>query len=847
MSSAAHNKVRCQCGATVAFDDELRGTSVYCDSCGREVAIPERDVALSPREAIPGRSPSPLRLRAGPQFRQGGRYSQSGVRMSRSRAWWRTARALCTHRFPVTLGELGTTVYCPRCGLEAPSADELKGFAGPVRPPATPRVEIRAPWRRNWSGLSRGLLALVALAGVVIIGAVMTTRGGGREWLDGFRPVAAMAPPPTPVMRPADEPVLRDEPDAEPPEITLATIEALLAQPDPAVALAEARWLLEQLQALGVAGDDPRIVRLTALIDELDQRLARLRESPSGSNAVQQFRSLLQQAREALKLKETGGARAALDEARELFAASPDELGFLGRSLRQLEEALRQLEFELGGVQRIETQLRTALREAEAGNVTEAIRARAEALQTARYASMMSAEDEEQLKELNREIDEPLRLAIGRRALTLARELQELGDKVARDREIRLGKGAIEGLLSETIAGLIDSLNDVSSSVIENPTATPRGRDLAFLHAYESLIEQSGRGDLDEFVLPAMDAWEAAGKDGEQKQQVTEIVLDMAERTASEALRELDGDPSAATDAGVVRNQLQRLSAWSWEPRMPALMKSLDEAIREVASAQLEEAITLAEHGDYQGAVELLKVAVATNDDFVSRRAAELQADWERRASEAELLAHLQSLVAGEEYLAGAREAALFLRDYPESSHTSEVLELQRTIDAALEPAIAASLQQAEQLIAEKQFGDFRRLLSGFDGVPIPADALAQYDRLRGEADRLKTRADVLYRQAQSFQRMLTEKDVRELLERLPGVIELDPEHAEASRLYEKAKQRGGDYARIRLDRAETQFRLRKRWDAAGVELLREVVKLDPDGFSGRQALQYLEQAGAEP
>jgi hypothetical protein len=843
--------IRCSCGSEIVVSDEQRGGSVYCESCGREITVPESKPALEGATQtagpIPASSAQPSRRRrtsSEPVEHPPARRAVFSDQSAASLALQVVAERACTHcghRMPVRLRELGKPVRCPQCKKPASGPDEIKGLgSAPGSTADRARVEIVPCRSRSWWSLSRSLFAFATLVLVVLAGAAMTSTGPAA---DLWQMVWTVSPPPLLPPDPTGETELQDLPPDQAPQITLAAIEALLQQPDLGVALAEARWLLEQLQALQTSPDDPRLVRLNLLIADLEQRLAERNRPSGGADVVQEFRDLLQAIRVELKARNLEAARSAAVEAREFYVRFPDELGFLSRSFRQLEDAVLQLEFEMGGVERIEDQLNTALREARAGNVTEAIQARAEALQSARYATAVSPQDEEHLKELNREIDEPLRLAIGRRALTFAQELQDAGDREARDREILAGRAALEGLLSETISPLIKQLEEVSSNVIENPRASPRGGELAFLHAYESVIEQYGRGDLDQFVLPAVDAWEAAGDDAGRQQQVTEVVLNMAERTAHEVLREVDANPALVRSAAVVRAQLQRLAPWSWEDRLKALLQSLDQAIHEVATNELEAATAAAAEGDYARAARLLEIAVAANDEFVNRQAESLRADWERRASEQTSLKQLHQLADSGDIVAAAREAAIFLRDYADSAHRQEVEDLQRAIEPELAPAVTAALQGAEDHLRADRFLEFRELLTGLDGIPIPDASRAEYDRLVQEAQRLVSRADVLFRQAQEYQRMLSESDVLQLLERLPTVVALDPTHADAARLYQKAKQRGVDYATIRLRKAETQHRIRGSWEAGSLEMLRTVLKLDPEGESGKQAQRYLDEA----
>ena len=105
-----------------------------------------------------------------------------------------------------------------------------------------------------------------------------------------------------------------------------------------------------------------------------------------------------------------------------------------------------------------------------------------------------------------------------------------------------------------------------------------------------------------------------------------------------------------------------------------------------------------------------------------------------------------------------------------------------------------------------------------------------------------ETRAEELYAELQGYRFMRSDKDVVPLLETLPEVLELNPEHEEAQRMLKRVRERGDQLAQYFLLQAR---RVGSRASSYRDNLER-TLSLDRDGHHGREARELLDALDSE-
>lgn len=847
--------IRCpHCRHPFPFAEEERGQAVYCPSCGKACLVPPA-APVAAAAGAPARAAGPPAAPPPP--------ARPGV-FRRSFATSKVAEVhclACGHTVPVTVAVLGGKVPCPRCGAPTPTAGAVAApqpaaDAPPLRPQPEP-----LPWWRPRSAWA--VFALAVLGGLLVVGVVVVWQ----------RPLVltelARLVSPTPVRpwEPGDGtgPEVKDKKGAEK-EITLEDIEALLRRPDAAEALVEAQAWQIQLTDRGVPRTDRRQVRLAEVIKELAARLVPPKGPPPAY--VDEFRGLVRQLREALTAGDLVAGRRAVDRADALLTAHPRELAPYSQAFVELKKKLEKLEREVKGVQEIRdgfTRARELARKfAGPGqpprwDVTRALEDEARAKFIALRTPLEPAEEDE-LDRLARELAPDLLFARGKRAAEEAAACERDGDSRTRDLLVDEAEAVLPGLRHEGVEEALATARAARSKPVPGGDSSELGREVAFRRAYEAALVPFAAGELGETsaatveraLKPCCEAHTALAAIPPLKPEwgarLAAVALDLVERAVEERVALHNDTPELRQKLLEARVMLDQAAPWKDDPRWRKLDAIVRNRGEEAGSRALAHASELAKKDDWEGALRATEAAEALGKPEVADQARDLTRKWKaelklrtERAAADEHWKRLGQLEGAEKLLERWRELQLFLGRYPAAPQRKDA----RALADELLPRVRARadelLVRLEGHARDKDWAAFRRLSEVLLAAPLsPAQAErvnqqneTVAEEVRGEA---KTKFNAL---KAKYEFMIGPEEIVALLEGLPKVLELDPAHAAAKALLEKALARGKGLATHLYKNVDE---VRPQGEKAYRERLELIGRLDPDGLAGETARGLVEQ-----
>ncbi len=679
------------------------------------------------------------------------------------------------------------------------------------------------------------------------------------EWLGvapiSVTPAESIAAVSTPSVGDQEQP---DSKQDDPVEITLDDINGLLELEDRRLALFEGRLWERELIVQETPQGDPRLVRLQEVIELLFETLSPPAAGPPPE--IEQFRDLVNKLRDLLAEERLADARRAAEEADEMLQTHHAALAPQSRRFARLKSRLEELEGRSGGIRQIDALLEAARRSAETGNPVEAMVQRAQALNLARSATWITPEEEERLREQVDELRDAIRLARGRQALEDARKCDEVGDGVARDAEIALARSVLPGLPEETIAPLIDELEELADRSTRS-VESPIRHELAARHAYEAALEEFGRGKFEQFVSQCLEVHALQTEHSLStsfNDSITELIFTALEREAIR-LASSEGDVAAVTsnrlqqlveaiaDLRVLRMQLARLTPWQADPRWAAIDSTAATTLEEIDYRQQQAAMRLAEDGQLQPAIDVLLPVADSGSGESGMRSAELVDEWRRelelresQAAQDELWAEAERQVADEQWIEAARQLSIFVERYPDSSRRTDVDALLLQIAEPLEREIGETLSAAKVAADNDNLGELKSLIAVLQGVPVPPELQGQFAESLRRRDEIAAEVEAYLRQIRSASSMATPEQIILVLDLAAKILRLDPEQSEAQRLLDRSHDVASATAKELLRKAEL-FAKDSRVRARARRYLEMVEQLDPEGESGAKARQLLQ------
>lgn len=869
------------CFSGFSVSEEDRGFSVYCPSCGRECEVPQNlgpgaDEERSdrtddgpPAEGAPERGSLAPRetAPAGRLRRRASVFTSAGATQVMEKTVGEAECLSCHTKFPYTVEDYGTTVYCPSCGDGVHVGEQLKKVAM-ARATASDEdqadatsVDVSKP-RFYWVRSKAALATFFVFIGAASFGAYAT-------WKDpsllpeGLREVIA-GPPPAVVPDPAAGPA-QPEKEPQPDVITLEGIRALLKEQDARIALVKARNWDRDLEADGVPATERRRRELKTVMQKLLQKLSGKRKPPP---FVAEFDGLLDDMRKALTNSDADAARKLFERANALFDAHADVLGGRVTRLMRYKAWLLQLEREVTGPAALKKMLDQAVEHAKNGRPTAAIEMHATALFRSRPAAL-SQKEKEELKQRVRVVMNPLLgWSRGKRAVADAEECQRLGDFAARNRQLdRIALKFLPEipsslpLLPQTNSRELNRrARELRKRAHEGSRTTALGQALDWRLQYENaLLEQFAHGRTIDFAqaaarlkraydgLPA----EARSSAGivERFQRLRERAFDMIDNETID-FPQLDG-PKLSQRIAKLRTALRHLDVWKKTPHWQAIDALLERSAREIIERRLARARASAGEGDFKEALRAARDLQKIGDDTIARQAAELRKKWEtevalRKSKQAQEqhLGRIEKLLEDGKPLDASREIDLFQTRYPRPQAPQRLQKLQQRLKDPLQKRIDAVLDQAEKLQQAGRRREFRATTARLQGIPLSSGQQARYNKLNKAIADLDKQIEGLLASLRRAEKMATPEEIILVRKLSAKVLALDPDSKQAADLQKKAEKLAKSMAAkmvpgiesyvraIRNGRITLKDRLKRR--------LQELYQLDPEGPYGLKAKRYL-------
>jgi len=534
--------IRCKhCGSAIAFDQQDRGFEVYCPSCARANPIPKEPEAGPPGRpaaqatvAMPSEAPTV----------EATVFSAQGAEAVKQRAAGEAA-CLCGATVPISVQDVGGTVYCPSCGAEIEVGGTLSRTGYRVVPrtqeeqPATKTpIPIPAP-RLRW------LTSPSAVAAWLVV-ALLAGLGGYLTWKYPEESAGAVQKWIFPILKP----------DEGPPEAAAVGPEVQPAKP-PHTFTPDSR-----------PASEPQ---------EVASRLGR-------------FDQLVEALADALKAKNVPAARTAFRQADEFLRKQPEELALHCRRFLSLKMRLQGQEAVAGGAPRVRELLDSAQKALDAGRLAETLETEARAKFLARITPALTEAQGKSLDEQSRQLAARIRFARGKRAVADALAAAKAGDRITRNRETARAFSLLPGFPESQIKPLLDQVRPWQEEAAAaaragtgRGTATPLARQIQRRDDYEAVLEHYGNADLPKLTAACWqleDALrDASPEERRQYEPARDRLFDLLEREVVARLpaSDLAAEPQkVAQTLAELRRLVDQAKPWAADYRW----KTLDGALR---------------------------------------------------------------------------------------------------------------------------------------------------------------------------------------------------------------------------------------------------------------------------
>lgn len=775
---------------------------------------------------------------------------------------------LCGGKAKISPDDYGSTVYCPSCGAEievgerlgqarslparasAPADDAAPSRNGPVA--AAPRRGQEEP-RISPVPIVAVVSGLVVAIVIAWLGAAYWPRAKSLDTDAWAGSDLLIVPPPTPQAEANEETVAEADvvPEEEPlPEIvgdpaesiTMEMIEALLAKKDKQSALIDAQVWRQLLVERGVSAGDPRLPRLNEVIAKLLDDLTP--KPPPPNPAIERFRKLLDRMHQILADEDLAAARKLIEEATEMFRANAEALAPFSRRLLLQQARLKQLEAQVEGLATVERLLATALRDAEAGRVLEALEARATALYLAKEGCVRTDEEERRLQTLATDLREPLRLARGKRAVEDAQRCQDAHDLAARNVQVQLARSLLPGLPESVVKPLLATVEQIAKRAIAGSHRTPLGQELEARTAYEEALEHYARGELPALVELAVQATHGETPEAGKlyREKLAGITFQALESRLSAVVAGLVPAAERGTALVALQQACDQLSAWKDDARYQALRAAIEQQTGEVAEKALAGAKRLAAKDQLADAVAMIVPATQLGPADARAAAEKLRGEWQAevdlRASypaQANHWRRIEALANSHEVVAAAREIRLFEQRYPKTPHQADLTALKARLLPDINREIDAVMALAEAAWNKEKWTEFMQHFQSLQPLIAAAGRERDFQAFGEKAAKLEARIEGRLEEARRATRMATDEEIIAVLNAARDVLSIHPDHAAAAELLKKARTQATVRAARLMKRADG-LRRNKMVNETYRKLLTSVVDLDRDGEQGRRA-----------
>jgi hypothetical protein len=266
-----------------------------------------------------------------------------------------------------------------------------------------------------------------------------------------------------------------------------------------------------------------------------------------------------------------------------------------------------------------------------------------------------------------------------------------------------------------------------------------------------------------------------------------------------------------------------------------------------LAEKWLKDAVGLAKEDKLKEAAERAAAAAGLTEGKVAERAAAVQEKClaelkfrQDRKAEAESWQRIRNIKAqaGAE-LELCRELEIFSRRFPNGPYHAEAEQWKLKAREAAERRVAEAIKQAAELLDHEEYKAAREKIEHLQYVPISPSLVSALDSLKRRLSKLRQPAEEEYLALGKRVKLFTEADVVAVLEVLPRILAMDPEHEEAQQLLQKATKSGESRAKKLV---ETARPFREIKPDVYRDKLERAARLNPEGPFGTEARRLLKE-----
>lgn len=765
--------------------------------------------------------------------------ANSGVRVTATEAC-----PCCGSEVEYRPDQLGSQLACPRCadssftaGGRLSSGAESAGQAVIGK-----SLFVLIPKRIRWNAALQTVATLLIAAAAVGMAFKFVVHSKAIDGNWEAPSVAAVAAKDPAGVRTADG----DGAPLPPPIVTLAMIHQLRDWPEAAKALVQAHVWLRMLSDHEIADD--RVALLEEVIAELEDATRPAAAVPP--QHLQRFRRLLATARRELAAERLAAAAKAVDQAERLLNDHPEDLTPFARSFLALKQQLQVLRQRVEGKQRILDALASAEQKLRSERPTEAAEAVAEAL----FRALGTPLDDDLFQQLQQRVKaarRQLRLEQGKRAVRNAAASHAAGDLQSRDRLLSVALELLPDLPAEQVADLMKRARELAEKPIDSPQQTDQGKRFAARDAYELALELYGQPDaLLELVRQCdVAAQRQPSGESELSSKLESLVVKRAEFELFSLLNLSASGGRSPAKLARLKQALSEAERWSDSGSLQRIRQAVTSKEDEVAEAAVRQAMARAADGQLAGlraALDLVTPALTIGSPDSIRRARELHdrlsLDVQRLMTEQrqdEAWEELAQLSDGERYIEAWVGLGRFETEFPDSPYHHKIPGVREKLRPLLRERAAELYSLALYHHRQKEWSEFQKAADELLQAPADSEQREALDWVRDTAANLAARAERLFEQSKPHRKMQNEEQIRELLVLMREVLEIDPHHKQAVKLFTEATERANGIAEGYLLRAR---KVGPKAPAVCKRLLTKTLAIAPPGPIADEARGLLKE-----
>jgi hypothetical protein len=299
-----------------------------------------------------------------------------------------------------------------------------------------------------------------------------------------------------------------------------------------------------------------------------------------------------------------------------------------------------------------------------------------------------------------------------------------------------------------------------------------------------------------------------------------------------------------------VRELLDQVGVWQDHDRWRLLDATVRQEGNALAIGRLKTALASAAEDRLEEAVGQADWACRFGWSEVRRQAAQLRKLWQselhlraRAGVQERAWRRLRALEGKDERLLQFYcEARRFLKRFPRAPHRREVERWVAKAEPRLPAQITAAIQETTNMVNRQDWAGAWARFAWLQSVPIPAADASAFGALQTRFSEVKAAAEHEFLLLEPSMPPTEESHVLALLEKLPRLVVMAPDHAEARQLLQSARRQATLRAGKLINAA---LSLQTVNPDACRERLRRAVQLDGDGRCGKKAKELLGERGA--